>query len=412
MRRQLAAYSPLAPRALLAATGAALRPARGGADRLLALLAARHGAASGLLCGSGTQALQLAVSAAHAAAGDASAPVALPAYTCFEVASAAVGADVPIALYDVDPLTLSPDLDSLERVLAAGARVMVAAWTYGYPPAWRDVLSLAQKHGAIVIEDAAQGHGAAWRGRAAGGFGALSVLSFGRGKGWTGGRGGALLSRAAEIELPAIPAAGTMEEFANVAVAAAQWMLGRPSLYALPAAVPGLALGETVYHPPRPPSALPRTAAVLLRRTRAAAEREADARRRNARALLDAISGIPGIRRMRPVDGADPGFLRLPVLLDRALPAEAARLGVIRGYPTPLGSLDAVRPRLAGPERRWPGAEELAARLVTLPTHSRLTPRDLEAIVSMLHGGTTPPIPARGFDGSMDVDPTEPPVYV
>ncbi len=384
MRRQLAAYSPLAPRALLAAAGAALRPGRGGADRLLALLAARHGAASGILCGSGTQALQLAISAAHAAAGDASAPVALPAYTCFEVASAAVGADVPIALYDVDPLTLSPDPDSLERVLAAGARVLVAAWTYGYPPAWREVLALAQKHGARVIEDAAQGHGAAWRGRAAGGFGALSILSFGRGKGWTGGRGGALLSRAAEIEIPAIPAAGTMEEMANVAVAAAQWMLGRPSLYALPAAVPGLALGETVYHPPRPPSALPRTAAALLRRTRAAAEREADARRRNARALLDAISGIAGVRRVDPVDGAEPGFLRLPVLLDRELPSDAARLGIIRGYPTPLASLDAVRPRLAGPERRWPGAEELAARLATLPTHSFLTARDLGDVAALL----------------------------
>ncbi|HSU13299.1 aminotransferase class I/II-fold pyridoxal phosphate-dependent enzyme [Longimicrobium sp.] len=405
MRRQLAAYSPLTARALAGAAGSLLR--RGDADRLLANLLARHRAASGVLCASGTQALQLAISAARTLSGDPAAPVALPAWTCYDVAAAAVGADAAVSLYDVDPRTLTPDMDSLERVLAAGARVVVAAWAYGHPPAWAELLALAARHGAIVVEDAAQGHGAAWRGRPAGSFGALSVLSFGRGKGWTGGRGGALLvhtegmemgsegmEMGMKMEMPSVPPGGALAEMMNLAASAAQWMLGRPSLYALPSAIPGLALGETVYHPPRPPRALPRAAATLLRRTRAAAEREADARRRNARALLAALGDVPGIHPIRPVDGADPGFLRLPLLLDAPLPSDAARLGIARGYPLPLAALPALKPRLTGPERRFPGAETLASHLVTLPTHSLLTPADLGAITALVRGAVPPVSPA------------------
>jgi perosamine synthetase len=399
MRRQLAAWSPLSARALLGAAGDLLRARGGDAEDLLAHLLARHGAASGVLCASGTQALQLAITAAREMSGDAAAPVALPAWTCYDVASAAVGADAAVALYDVNPLTLAPEMDSLERVLAEGARVVVAAWAFGHPPDWTDLLALAARYGAVVVEDAAQGHGASWRGRPAGSFGALSVLSFGRGKGWTGGRGGALLIRpnggGMEMEIPPIAAGGALGEMTNLAASGAQWMLGRPSLYALPASIPGLGLGETVYHPPSPPRALPRTAATLLRRTRTAAEREAGARRRNARTLLDALRGVPGIRPVRPMEGAEPGYLRLPLLLDHPLPAEAARLGIARGYPAPLAALPALKPRLVHPDRRFPGAEALAARLVTLPTHSLLTADDLRAIVSIVRGTASPVSPAR-----------------
>jgi hypothetical protein len=198
-----------------------------------------------------------------------------------------------------------------------------------------------------------------------------------------------------EMAMPSVPPGGVVAEMTNLATSAAQWMLGRPSLYALPSAIPGLALGETVYHPPRPPRALPRAAATLLRRTRAAAEREADARRRNARALLAALDGVPGIRPIRPADGADPGFLRLALLLDAPLPPDAARLGIARGYPLPLAALPALKPRLTGPERRFPGAETLASHLVTLPTHSLLTPADLGAIAALVLGAIPSISPAQ-----------------
>ena len=60
------------------------------------------------------------------------------------------------------------------------------------------IAEIAERHGLAVVEDAAQGLGATWRGRPLGSFGDVSVLSFGRGKGWTGGVGGALLAEAVE----------------------------------------------------------------------------------------------------------------------------------------------------------------------------------------------------------------------
>jgi dTDP-4-amino-4,6-dideoxygalactose transaminase len=90
--------------------------------------------------------------------------VALPGYTCYDVATAAVGADARILLYDLDPETLAPDWGSLERTLEAGAGVVVLAPLYGYPFDWSAGEALAARHDAILVEDAAQGAGGTWRG--------------------------------------------------------------------------------------------------------------------------------------------------------------------------------------------------------------------------------------------------------
>ena len=390
LRRQPPAWSPLSLGALAGAVAGAGGDARA---ELATVLRERFAAERVLLCGSGTQALQLAISAARAWLGDPTAAVALPAFSCFDVASAAVGAGGPVALYDLDPQTLSPDPDSLERVAAAGARVVVAAALYGHPVAWDQVQAIAARHGAIVIEDAAQGHGAAWRGRPLGSLGRLSVLSFGRGKGWTGGAGGALLVRDAGIDLPELPDASLPRSARVVAASAAQWALARPWLYAAPSALPGLRLGETVYHPPAVPHAMPAAAAALALGTRAASDAEAEVRRRNAAALLAAPADSAVVRPIHPVEDAEPGYLRLPVRIRHPsfAPGAAGALGVLRSYPHPLAQLPAVAARLGAPGRGWPGADELASTLFTLPTHSRLTPGDLRAIVHFFAGH--PPLP-------------------
>ena len=179
-------------------------------------------------------------------------------------------------MYDVDPGTLSPDLDSLTAALTAGARLVVVTSLYGVPVQWRAVLECAAAVGAAVIEDAAQGFGASWLGRPLGSLGAVSVLSFGRGKGWTGGRGGALLARGRAPPSAANGnGAGLWREVEVLALAAAQWAFARPAAYGLPAALPWLGLGETRYRDPVAPRPLPRAAAGLLLRGFPDAQREA-----------------------------------------------------------------------------------------------------------------------------------------
>ena len=388
--RQPPVHSPL-PWPALRAGGAALVSGRDPRPALHELLAREFAAERVRLLASGTQALQVAlVEAARDFRGDVIA--ALPAFTCFDVATAAVGAGVRIALYDVDPGTLSPDLDSLTAALTVGARLVVVTPLYGVPVQWRAVLECAAAVGAAVIEDAAQGFGASWLGRPLGSLGAVSVLSFGRGKGWTGGRGGALLARGGAPSSAANGnGAGLWREVEVLALAAAQWAFARPAAYGLPAALPWLGLGETRYRDPVAPRSLPRAAAGLLLRGFPDAQREAAERRYRAHRLLEATAIRGKGRLMEPPAGATPGYLRLPLRLAGGLggladPAVATRLGAARSYPSSLGALAAVRARLVGPARRWPGAEELVRDLVTLPTHSLLSERDFEALTKSVTG--------------------------
>ncbi|MGH7607775.1 MAG: DegT/DnrJ/EryC1/StrS family aminotransferase, partial [Gemmatimonadales bacterium] len=189
--RQLPAYSPLSGAAVRRAALSGFAPGRDGQSALRAALQREYAADEVRLFGSGTQALQVALELAIRQSGDAQ--VALPAFTCFAVAAAAVGARARIHCYDLDPNTLGPDFASLRRVLDRGVRVAVFTPLYGYPIDWDGVTQLLAGYGAVAIEDAAQGDHAGWRGRPLGSLGPISVLSFGRGKGWTGGGGGALL---------------------------------------------------------------------------------------------------------------------------------------------------------------------------------------------------------------------------
>lgn len=384
-RYQPPVHSPMPLGAVLRASFGRDREARA---RLERLLAARFTATSVLLTGSGTQALQLAIESVAARRPR----VALPAYACYDVASAAIGADAAIVLYDIDPDTLAPDPDSFGRALALGVDAVVLAPLYGIPFDVDGLGAIARDAGAEVIEDAAQGHGAAWGGRPLGSFARASVLSFGRGKGWSGGGGGALLTRdGVATERSLDDADDSLTAAARrIGVAIAQSILGRPSLYALPASIPMLELGSTLYHPPQPVRAMPASAIRTALATDAPSIAEAGARRRNAAALRDVVAGIPRLRPIRLDDAATPGaatpgFLRFPVRVssaahERVSRGEARRLGVMPGYPTTLAELPEVVSRLVGEQPGWPGATALARELVTLPTHSGLRPPDLERL--------------------------------
>ena len=392
-RQQPPAHSPLAAAALAEAAATILgradpRPALG------RLLREEYGADHVLLTDSGTSALRAALQVATAAGGPA--PVALPAYSCYDVATAAIGAGLPLTLYDVDPETLAPDLDSLERCLAVGARVVVIAPLHGVPVDWDRVTEVATRAGAILIEDAAQGHGARWQGRPLGSLAPLSVLSFARGKGWTGGSGGALLfrgpmTRDAVAAFTEVGSPGS--EWRGWATATAQWALGRPAAYALPSHLPGTRLGVTRFHPPRQSRPMSRGAAALLLATHSAALLEAAARRATGRWFASALPRRPGVHLITPPAGADPGWIRFPLRLARGLegfrdPAGPPALGISPGYPRMLAQLPAVQEHWTSDcwKRRWPGAERLVRELLTLPAHSLVDQGDRTAIIRVVEG--------------------------
>ena len=389
IRHQLPVYSPITARATLAATAQVVRLGRDPRPRLRDILAREYDSAEVVLCASGTQALTLAIREAVRRANR-EGPIALPSYSCFDLASAAIGADARVTFYDIEPDTLAPNPESLEQALRAGAAVVVVAPLYGIPVDWEALEGLSKRYGAILIEDAAQGYGALWKGRRLGSLGALATLSFGRGKGWTGGNGGALLingpdsTRAAEPDSP-----GFRGDALTVFGLVAQWALARPGIYGVPVAIPSLRLGETVYRPPEEEKSIGRAAAAGLIETLAKSETEAATRRANAKALLGTIAENPRLAATRIHHDATPGYLRLPLRLPRGMTSfvsesRALAKGIAPGYPVTLPDLPQLAKHRDGPRRKWPGATTLVNQLVTLPTHSRLRHEDLAALAEIL----------------------------
>lgn len=383
LRHQLPAYSPLAALTLAAAIARGVVARSRERQAAHAVVAAEFDAEGVVLTDSGRSALTLAIEAALAGAPASRRIVALPAFQCFEVAAAAVGAGCGVALYDVDPETLAPDLSSVEDALRTGAGAIVVAPLYGIPVDWDAIATLAQRFDAVAIEDAAQGGGAEFRGRKLGSLGVLSLVSFGRGKGWTGGGGGALClrgrfaDRQVRIERELSDMARGREA-RQVATTVVQWLAGRPALYGVPAGIPSLGLGETRYHPPTAPTRAGGFSAALLRRTLRHSREEALRRRENAERWIAEL-GATAVR-PRVLSGGVPGYLRFPILVRDANAIlsnrEARRLGIAAGYPTPLSALPPIRERMANPTASFPGATRLATELVTLPTHSLVTSDD------------------------------------
>jgi dTDP-4-amino-4,6-dideoxygalactose transaminase len=379
-------YSPLTALALARAGGAVNR------DALLSQVEGRirdtFSPLHTTITDSGTSALRLALEAASAAG---LAPIAFPAYNCYDLVSAARGAEVDPIYYDVDPATLGPVGASVTRAMDMGARTVLVAHLFGIPVDLDSVRARCEPHGALLIEDAAQGVGGDYGGRPLGALGDLSVLSFSRGKGRTGGGGGALLANTDAglrlgAHLRALKPAG--KDRGVVPRAFVQWALSRPGLYALPRALPFLHLGETRYREPVSPAEMGRRSAALLANVWDLSDAEGEVRRERAAEYRTILDDVPGLTLPRLPERSHGGYLRFPVIPPQASTAglEAGqRLGVAGGYP---GILPHVHPE-AGDRMAddLPGARLLADRLCTLPTHRFVNCKDISRICTLIADG-------------------------
>jgi dTDP-4-amino-4,6-dideoxygalactose transaminase len=338
-----------------------------------------------LLTDSGTTALTLALLASQ---DDRRRGVALPAYGCYDLVTAALGADVPVHWYDLDPATLGPDWASLEAALKAGASGVVVAHFYGVPVDLGALRDLAGRYGALIIEDAAQGIGGSLNDQPLGALGDLGVLSFGRGKGLTGGGGGALLLNSEPGREAFLRVAHRLEVggggLRTIVTTTAQWLLARPSAYAIPSSLPFLRLGETLFREPEPLREISPAQLGILASLTARVIPEAQARKRNAAWFAERM-GAQG----RIPDGGvgRAGYLRLPLMVGSRLRAQvegstARAMGVMPGYPKVLNTLTAS----TSSSEHFKGASELVKALITLPVHSRLSNHDRMKIYRWMTG--------------------------
>lgn len=152
----------------------------------------RFGAAHVLLTTSGSHALDMAARLCGLSAGD---EVIMPSYTFSSTANAFVGCGCRIVFVDIRPDTMNMDETLLEAAITARTRVIVPMHYAGVACEMETIDRIARAHGLLVVEDAAQGVMATWRGRALGALSDYGCYSFHDTKNYSMGEGGALLLR-------------------------------------------------------------------------------------------------------------------------------------------------------------------------------------------------------------------------
>lgn len=139
----------------------------------------------------GTIAISVALRAAGVGVGD---EVVVPPYTFIATASAAllIGA-VPI-FADVDPATHLLDPAEAEKMITERTKAIIVVHLAGRPADMDSFTDLGRRRGVVIIEDAAQAHGASYRGRRVGAIGDMGTFSFQSSKNITSGEGGAIVT--------------------------------------------------------------------------------------------------------------------------------------------------------------------------------------------------------------------------
>ena len=315
--------------------------------------------------------------------------VIIPAYTCYSVPSAVHKAGLEVVLCDVDQHSLDFDLADLQAVVGENTLAIVTPHLFGQPADLKSIKPIAKSSGAFVIEDAAQAMGGRDHGRWLGTQGDVGFFSLGRGKNVSAGSGGVIVtnsdSMADELSvlckgLPGEPVSGLL---ANALTVVATKVLLHPLLYWLPAGLPFLGLGETKYSLDYPVCRMDGMRAGLLFSWRSRLE-ESNRCRIKANQLFQ--KRLPLFVQPRAAGLSDQSvYLRLPLLLPTAqqkaelcLIATNCGLGVSASYPAPVSMIPEVASTYQS--RRFPGAEALAARLVTLPLHRYVTEDDVDRI--------------------------------
>jgi perosamine synthetase len=144
----------------------------------------------------GTVAIHLALKVLGIGEGD---EVIVPDLTFVATANAVALAGATPVIADVRPSDWCLDPESVARLITPRTRALLPVHVYGHPAAMDELRDLARAHDLRVIEDAAEAHGAEYRGRRVGGLGDCATFSFYGNKIITTGEGGALTTDFAEI---------------------------------------------------------------------------------------------------------------------------------------------------------------------------------------------------------------------
>ncbi|WP_406145864.1 DegT/DnrJ/EryC1/StrS family aminotransferase [Streptomyces sp. NBC_01012] len=312
------------------------------------------GATDVVLCGSGTSALELVLTAMDIGPGD---EVVVPAFGCAPLAASVINIGAVPVFADIEPHTMVADPDAMERCITPRTKALMPAHMFSVMADMPRFRALARRHGLRLVEDSAVAQGAVLGSTPAGLWGDAGVYSFVQVKSCgMPGEGGAIVTHDAEL-------ARRLRMLRNHGQDGRQrfvhHVVGRNSRFDEVQAAFQLHRFDGF------PARLERRAAIAAHYT----ERFAP--------LAD--HGI-----LAPPPGRDGRCHYVYCLLAEerdALRAHLTGAGVETHvyYPQPLPAQSAFA-RYARPGETWPRAEAASARILAIPVHHLLTDAQVEHI--------------------------------
>lgn len=130
-------------------------------------------------CANGTDSLQIGMKALGIGIGD---EVIVPANSFIATSEAVTNTGARPVFADADENRFTLDVNDINKKITSKTKAVIVVHLYGMPAEMDEIMALAKKHGLFVIEDAAQAHGALYKGRKVGTMGDIASFSFYPGK--------------------------------------------------------------------------------------------------------------------------------------------------------------------------------------------------------------------------------------
>lgn len=314
----------------------------------------------GIACANGTVAMHLAMATLGLEPGD---EVIIPTFTMIATINAVTYCGATPVLVDMEPEYWQMDIEKVAAAITPRTKAIVPVHIYGHPTDMDPLRELAQKHGIVIIEDAAESHGAEYKGKRTGGLGDAAGFSFYGNKIITTGEGGMVTTDNREIARLAWNLRD--HAFSHERHFWHKYVGFNYRMTNLQAAV-GLAQAEQL-------------------------DKFTDARRSNAAAYTARLADIPGIRTPREAFWAKNVYWMYGIMVDEAeygmnrdqLRKVLADHGIeTRTFFIPMHVQPIYYHQYKG--QRFPVAEDLCKRGFYLPSASSLTLGEIEYITDVI----------------------------
>jgi dTDP-4-amino-4,6-dideoxygalactose transaminase len=316
--------------------------------------AAFCGASHACAVANGTDALHLALRAYGVGPGD---EVVTVANTFIATGEAILLAGARPVFVDVEPFTHTLDPARLEAAITPRTKVILPVHLYGHPADTTAIGEVARRHGLPVLEDAAQAHGAEWRGVRAGALGHAACFSFYPTKnlGACGDAGMVTSSDAAFV--------ARVRQVANHGAGSHRY--------------DNAVLGTN--------SRLDSLQAAILRVKLRHLERWNAERAERAAAYTAALDGAPGVVTPREREGARSAWhlytVRVPGRDALAEHLRSRGIGTAVHYPKPIHLQGSMAP-LGGKQGDLPVSERLSREVLCLPLYAELPLEDVRRVAA------------------------------